>query len=71
MAIKKSEATRVTIEFEPCATVADLIEAVEDLRAKVGPDAIVRTRSAGGAFDKHGPRVRSITAEPQKETRRD
>jgi hypothetical protein len=50
------------IEFDSPATVAELIEALEDLRAAVGSDAIVRTRNRAD-FHALGGRIKSISAE--------
>lgn len=56
----RKEAT--LIEFDSPATVAELIEALEDLRARVGPDAVVRTRGFV-EFNSRGPRVKAISAD--------
>ncbi|RSD26363.1 hypothetical protein [Amycolatopsis eburnea] len=54
--------TTAKIEFSEPATVAELIEALEDLRAKAGPDATPRV--AGFLeFDLNGPRVRAISVD--------
>lgn len=50
------------IEFDSPATVAERIEALEDLRAKVGPDAVVRVVGFV-EFNSRGPRVKGISAE--------
>lgn len=53
---------RITrIEFDTPATVGELIEALEDLRARFGADAIVRTTNYV-EFNTAGTRVKSVTA---------
>lgn len=49
------------IEFDQPATIAELIEALEDLRDQVGPGWLVRST---GFIELHkdGPHVRTITA---------
>jgi hypothetical protein len=55
--------TSTKIEFDGPATIAELIEALEDLRAQVGPKATPRV--AGFIeFNANGPRVKAISAEP-------
>jgi hypothetical protein len=51
-----------TIRFDQPATVADLLEALEDLRAQVGPDAVVRVTGVI-EFNINGPRVAAISAD--------
>lgn len=51
------------IEFDPVMTVADMIEAGEDLRARFGPDAEVRVTCAVEFDLQNGPRVTAVTAE--------
>jgi hypothetical protein len=50
------------IEFEDVMTVADMIEAAEDLRARFGPDAQVRV-TCKVEFNPEGQRVTAVTAE--------
>lgn len=50
------------IEFEGLATIADMIEACEDLRARFGPDAEVRV-TCKSEFNTQGMRVKAVTAE--------
>lgn len=50
------------IEFEGLATVGEMIEALEDLRARVGPDAEVRV-TPKSEFSSKGMRVKAVTAE--------
>jgi len=56
------------IEFSEPATIAEMIEALEDLRARYGPDAQVRTRNYI-EFNAAGGRVSAITAEPVTDTK--
>lgn len=63
MAIKD---TTAKIEFDPYATLADLAEAVEDLRARFGNDAHVRALGTM-EFNMAGPHIASLTAHPATE----
>lgn len=63
MPIKNTEPARAKVEFEN-ATLADLIEAVEDLRSRVPADATIRVRTTGFSMDRDGLLLRSITAIP-------
>jgi hypothetical protein len=51
------------IEFDSPATVAELLDALEDLRARIGPNALVRVT---GFIEIHGdgPHVKAISAHP-------
>lgn len=49
------------VEFDAPATVAELIDALEDLRASVGSDALVRV-TGFIEFNPDGPHVRAISA---------
>jgi hypothetical protein len=53
------------ISFDSPATVAELIEALQDLRAQVGNDALVRM-TGFIEFHQHGPRIKSVSAEKPK-----
>lgn len=49
------------IEFDEPATIAELIEALEDLRASHGPNAVPRV--AGFLeFNANGPHVKAVSA---------
>lgn len=56
------DTTTAEIEFDAPATIAELIEALEDLRAKAGPDATPRVLGCL-EFDLRGPRVRAISVD--------
>lgn len=49
------------IQFDVPPTVADLADAVEDLRSLVGPNAVVRVLGVI-EFDLNGTRIAAITA---------
>lgn len=52
------------IEFSSPATVAELIEAAEDLRAAAGPDALVRTvADISGGLSFKGYHISAITVD--------
>ncbi|WP_410676683.1 hypothetical protein [Amycolatopsis sp. cmx-4-68] len=56
----RRDQTIAKIEFDGPATIAELIEALEDLRAKAGPDA---TPHVSGCLEidlARGPRVAAI-----------
>lgn len=51
-----------TIRFTTPPTVAETLSALEDLRAQVGPDAVVRVTGVI-EFDVRGCRIASLSAE--------
>lgn len=55
--------TTAKIEFDSPATIAELIEALEDLRAKAGPDATPRVVGCIEFDLINGPRVRAISVD--------
>lgn len=56
------DTTTAKIEFDGPATIAELIEALEELRAKAGPDATPRVQGCI-EFDLRGPRVAAISVD--------
>lgn len=51
-----------SVDFDQPPTIAQLIEALEDLRASCGPDAVPRV-TGQLEFHMRGPRVASVSAE--------
>jgi hypothetical protein len=60
-----SRVTHNVITFDAPATVAEMIEALEDLRAQYGPEARVRVTGFMKGNDLlKGPHVKTVMAEP-------
>ena len=63
--------TIAKIEFDGPATIAELIDALEDLRAKAGPDATPRVQGYIEIDLLRGPRVRAISVDLPTPAERD
>jgi hypothetical protein len=66
----RRDQTIAKIEFDGPATIAELIEALEDLRAKAGPDATPHVLGCLEFDLQRGPRVQALSVDLPTPTER-